>query len=80
MPKTHTHRRKVYYIYLSGAELRAARNQAGLSQDKLAEMLKQAGVVGMYQRKISRLETMHEFSVDYDTFKILATILPTPSN
>lgn len=80
MPKTHNHRRRTWLIYLRGAELRAARNEAGLSQGKLAERLTEQGVVGMSQMGISRLETKREFPVDQDSMRIMQTILPSLQN
>lgn len=75
MQKTHTHRRKTWLIHLRGAELKAARNQAKLSQQKLAEKLTEMGVVGMSQMGISRLETKYEFSLDPVSFRIMSEIL-----
>jgi hypothetical protein len=61
MVRIKTHRSN--QVCFKGVDLAVVREQAGLSQTQLAAKLTILGAVGIYQRKISRLETMHEFPV-----------------
>lgn len=78
-------KRRVEYCYISGKALRLQRENAGISQRKLADLIKSVTdknyiefngqAVSLNKMTISRMERSWEFGTDYSTAKIIQKIL-----